>query len=171
MRRDESWLQALLDDVWDTSFSDVEQGNDVRIVFGRRARRRLGSIALDPHDRTTSVITMNGLFRLAEVPEFVVRATLVHELCHYAHGFNSPLAQRFAKPHAGGVMRREYAERGLLSLYLQQKRWLKAHWPALLERELPRKPAGRRTSRQSVAPGVQLNVLHPPRPFWWPRGL
>jgi len=69
----------------------------------------------------------------------VVLATMVHELTHYAHGFNSPLAQRQRHPHAGGVMRREYAERGLLDLYLDQKRWLKANWPELIERELPTK--------------------------------
>ena len=134
-RRDEAWLQALLDITWDKYFSDVPQDNDVRIIFGRRAKRRLGSIALDPADRTTSVITMNSLFKSVEIPEFVILATLVHELTHYAHGFNSPLAQNQVHPHAGGVMRREYADRGLLDLYLEQKRWLKTNWPGVIARE------------------------------------
>jgi hypothetical protein len=151
--RDEAWLQSLLDEIWDTSFGDVPQANDVRIVFGRRAKRRLGSISLDPLDPTVSVITMNGLFKSADIPEFVVQATIVHELTHYAHGFNSPLARAQAHPHAGGVIRREYDERGLLPLYLEQKRWLKANWPAIVAREFaPRAP--RRSSGRI------------PRPWW-----
>lgn len=156
-RRDEAWLQDLLDHAWDEHFTDVPQTNDVRIEFGRRAKRRLGSIRLDPEDRMTSVITMNGLFRLPEIPEFVVKATLVHELTHYAHGFNSPLTQKQAQPHAGGVMRREFEERGLLELYLEQKRWLKVRWPELLEREFAPTRPRRRTS-------VQVKL---PKPFWF----
>jgi hypothetical protein len=156
--RDSSWLQALLDDIWDSSFSDVEQQNDVRIEFGRRAKRRLGSISLDTNDPTVSVITINSLFKLEEVPEFVIEATIFHELTHYAHGFNSPLARAQAHPHAGGVMRREYAERGKLQLYMDQKRWLKAHWLDLIQRELP-KSSSRRVVRR---PTVDV-----PKPFWW----
>ncbi len=155
--RDEAWLQQMLDETWDAYFSDVPQDNDVRIVFGRRSKRRLGSIKVDPAHPDISIITMNGLFRLPEVPEFVVQATLVHELTHYAHGFNSPLKQQQAHPHAGGVMRREYAERGLLKLYQDQKRWLKAEWPSIVAREFtattPRSP---RPSRVRV-----------PKPFWF----
>jgi len=159
--RDNAWLQWLLDETWDNYFRDVPQENDVRIVFGRRTARRLGSIALDPRDLKTSVITMNGLFRLLEVPEFVVQATLVHELTHYAHGFNSPLSQRQSHPHAGGVMRREFAERGLLDLHLQQKRWLKAEWAALVARELAmRTPRRRPGTLQQRPPSV-------PKPFWF----
>ena len=158
MKRDNAWLQGVLDKIWDNYFSDVPQENDVRIVFGRRTKRRLGSIQLDPNDRQTSVITMNGLFRNLEVPEFVVEATIVHELTHYAHGFNSPLEQAQAHPHAGGVIRREYAERGLLELYTQQKKWLKVNWPLILEREFNEKP------RQSQSSAVRMRM---PKPFWF----
>lgn len=163
MKRDEVWLQAVLDKIWDNYFVDVEQVNDVRIRFGRRTKRRLGSIGLDPADRTTSIITLNGLFRDPQVPEFVVEATIVHELTHYAHGFNSPHAQAQRHPHAGGVMRREFAERGLLDLFLEQKRWLKAHWPTVLEREF----APRRTSvRVGTAP-ARGRLVAVPKPFWF----
>lgn len=137
--RDEAWLQQLLDETWDTYFSDVPQANDVRIVYGRKAKRRLGSISLDKNDLHVSVITMNGLFRLEAVPEFVILATLVHELTHYAHGFNSPLDQKQTHPHAGGVIRREYADRGLLNLYLEQKRWLKTNWPTVIKENMPKR--------------------------------
>ncbi|MEO7617398.1 MAG: hypothetical protein ABIS59_01000 [Candidatus Saccharibacteria bacterium] len=146
MTRDNAWLQQLLDTTWDSYFSDVAQDNDVRILFGRRAKRRLGSISLDPSDRTISIITMNGIFRSPEIPEFVIQATLVHEMTHYAQGFNSPLAQAQAHPHAGGVMKREFTERGLLELYLTQKRWLKVNWPSVLAREFPAKAIMRKTS-------------------------
>lgn len=158
LKRDEAWLQLILDKIWDTYFSDVPQHNDVRIVFGRRAKRRLGSIGLDPADRKTSVITMNAIFKNSAVPEFIVEATVFHELTHYAHGFNSPLEQAQRHPHAGGVMRREFAERGLLELYLRQKRWLKAHWPSILEAEFPSK-----ARRPSSAP-AKIKVL---KPFWF----
>jgi hypothetical protein len=154
-KRDEAWLQQVLDKIWDNYFVDVPQDNDVRIVFGSRAKRRLGSISLDPNDRKTSVITLNGLFKLESVPEFVIEATIVHELTHYAHGFNSPLDQAQAHPHAGGVMRREFAERGLLDLYLQQKRWLKANWPGVIVAELPSKHKG------------SQNNSAVPKPFWF----
>jgi len=160
MKRDNAWLQQVLDKIWDNYFSDVAQDNDVRIVFGRRAKRRLGSIALDPADRTTSIITINSLFKLAEVPEYIIEATIVHELTHYAHGFSSPLQQAQKHPHAGGVMRREFVERGLLELFLQQKRWLKENWPSLIERELPGGP------RYQVGQTVKMRV---PKPIWFSR--
>lgn len=156
VKRDEIWLQELLDTAWDTYFEDVPQVNDVRIIFGRRAKRRLGSISLDAKDRTVSIITVNGLFRLEEVPEYVILATLIHELTHYAHGFNSPLEQAQAHPHAGGVMRREFGERGALALYQEQKKWLKANWPTLLAREFPLK------TRSGSARQTAL-----PKPFWF----
>lgn len=156
--RDESWLQEILDKIWDNFFEDVPQTNDVRIIYGKRSKRRLGSISLDPSDNTTSVITMNAIFRREDIPEFVVEATIFHELTHYAHGFNSPMDKAQAHPHAGGVMRREFAERGLLDLYLQQKRWLKEHWRDILAQEFPVRLARRPT------PSSNKSM---PKPFWF----
>lgn len=135
MTRDEAWLQSLLDKIWDGSFADVVQANDVKIKFGRKAKRRLGSIALDRENQNMSIISINPLFKRPDVPQFVVEATIFHELTHYAHGFNSPLKQVQAHPHAGGIIRREYAERGQLKLYIQQKKWLKQNWPAIVAEE------------------------------------
>jgi hypothetical protein len=156
MKRDETWLQQILDKIWDNYFNEVPQANDVRIVFGRRAKRRLGSISLDPADGKTSIITINSIFKLPEVPEFVVEATIFHELTHYAHGFSSPLDKAQKHPHAGGVMRREFAERGLLELYQQQKRWLKSNWPSIVAKEFAPKAA-----RPVSKPSINL-----PKPFW-----
>lgn len=157
MTRDETWLQHLLDTIWDNFFADVPQENDVKIVFGRRAKRRLGSISLDPKDRRISVITINALFKNPEIPQFVVEATIVHELTHYAHGFNSPLDRAQKHPHSGGVMKREFAERGLLELFLQQRRWLKLHWTEIVLREFAN------TTRKSAGRG-KVKV---PKPFWF----
>lgn len=158
--RDNNWLQLLLDDIWDKYFVDVPQTNIVRIEFGRKAKNRLGSIRLDPNDSEVSIITMNGLFKLPEIPELIVKATIVHELSHYAHGFNSPLQQRFRHPHAGGVMRLEYKERGLESLYIEQKRWLKANWRQIVERNFAPKSKRSTTTRK---------VVKVPKPFWFGR--
>lgn len=157
--RDEKWLMQLLDDIWDQHFSDVPQTNIVRIIFGRRAKNRLGSIRVDPQDREVSIITINGLFRDEVIPEAIIKATIVHELSHYAHGFNSPLQQKFRHPHAGGVMRREFKERGLEDLYLEQRKWLKEHWPGFVQRNwgspsLSRSRAVKKTSKI-------------PKPFWF----
>lgn len=158
MKRDDAWLHQLLDDTWDTYFSDVPQDNIVRIRFGRRAKTRLGSISLDKNEPDVSLITMNGLFRDEAIPEYVVQATLVHELTHYAHGFNSPHERAQRHPHAGGVMKREFDERGALELYKQQKKWLKENWRNYILQNLPQKTA---------KPRVVRKTTKVPNPFWF----
>ena len=56
-------------------------------------------------------------FRDPAIPEQIISATLVHELCHYAHGFSSPLPRKYSSPHAGGVILRRNEKRGLEALY------------------------------------------------------
>lgn len=154
--RDDIWLQQLLDETWDRYFSDVPQENIVRIEFGRRAKRQLGSIRRDRKDPSVTIITLNGLFRDDSIPEYIPQSTLVHELIHYAHGFNSPLEQLHKHPHAGGVVRREYAERGLEQMYVDQQKWLKENWPKILEANFGTSLPKPRNSRRKV-----------PRPFWF----
>lgn len=132
--RDQEWLESLLADIWYRHFSDVAEINPVRIVWAKRAKRRLGSIEIDRHDQHTTIIKVNRLFQDLDVPEYVIRATIVHEMTHYAHGFGSPHNQKHAHPHSGGVIRQEFAERGLVELYVRQKRWLKIHWPEILRK-------------------------------------
>jgi hypothetical protein len=156
--RDDKWLYQLLDNIWDQHFSDVPQDNFVRIVWGRKTRNRLGSIKVDPKDPEVSIITLNSLFKDSEVPEFVIKATLVHELCHYAHGFNSPLEQKYRHPHAHGVMRAEFKERGLEVLYVKQRRWLRAYWHIVVEKKLPTRAHSRRI--------VARKTIVVPKPFW-----
>jgi hypothetical protein len=145
--RDDKWLFAKLDEVWDTYFPDVPQDNDVKIVWGRRARNRLGSIKNgDCRQRThpETIITINSLFKDPKIPEDVVVGTIAHELAHYAHGFNSPLERKYQTPHAGGIVTRELKSRGLEKVFKHQKKWLKENWENYLTEKYPRKRRVRR---------------------------
>lgn len=131
--RDEQWLRDQLEAIWSDYFSDVKRRHPIRILFGRPAKTRLGSIRYDQRS-DQAIIRINGLFQRRDMPAMMVKATIVHELCHYAHGFHSGLSQLYRYPHAGGVVRREFEERGLGDLYQQQKSWLKEHWPKIVRR-------------------------------------
>ena len=146
--RDDDWLENLLSTIWSQHFIDIERKSNVVIKFGRRARSRLGSISYNSQSRQT-IIRLSGLFRDPNIPELVIKATIVHELCHYAHGFHSGLRPKFDYPHAGGVVRREFAERDLEDLYIAQKRWLRQHWRNYIKITFP--PSQRRfRSRKSL---------------------
>lgn len=132
--RDQAWLDKQLDYVWQEHFADVPEHNPVRIEFGRRARTRLGSISFDPKQPNVSRIRITGWFRHEEVPEPIVQSVIVHEMCHYAHGFQSAANRERRHPHAGGVIRKEFAGRGLEDLYDYQSQWLKTEWPQFIAR-------------------------------------
>lgn len=157
--RNQRWLESTLDYIWNTHFEDVPRANNVEIIFGKKAKRRLGSIGLDKDDPNTSIIRINPIFKDLEVPEFVIVATIVHEMTHYAHGFNSPLEQKQQHPHRGGVIRREFAERGLEYMYIEQNAWLKENWPGILDKYFE-PTAYRRRNRT-----VKLKLP------WWMSGL
>lgn len=145
--RDDKWLFQKLDEVWDKYFSDVPQDNDVKIVWGRRARTRLGSIRRGQNIKAKhpeTIITINSLFKDGKIPEYVVVGTIAHELTHYAHGFHSPLAQKFITPHAGGVIRKEFFGRGLVEVHKKQKKWLKENWKNYLVSHMPQRKPRRR---------------------------
>ena len=153
MRRDDKWLFQKLDEVWDQYFSDVPQDNDVQIVWGRKARQRLGSIKLGEkrdgkHPET--IITINSLFKDTEIPEFIIVATIAHELAHYAHGFHSPIERKYDKPHEGGIVHKELAKRGIDKLEKMQKKWMKEHWRKYLELHLPQKTVVRKVKRKII---------------------
>lgn len=147
--RDDTWLFSKLDYIWDRYFADIPQENDVIIKFGRKARCRLGSIKQEnktvfdlADNKRKTVITINGLFRHPLIPEYVIDATIAHELCHYAHGFSSPLEKKYASPHQGGVVTEEMKSRGLADILLKQKKWLKDFWPQYVK--VHTKPVKRR---------------------------
>lgn len=131
-------------ELWENHFSDVPRKNLVIIKFGRGAKRQLGCITwatkktrgIEQHlekvkiqdDKKISVIRITSKFKDETIPEDVVIGTIAHEMCHYAHGFNSPLNQIYDHPHKGGVIRKEMEKRELGDIYRFSKKWLKINW-------------------------------------------
>ena len=145
--RDNQYLEKMMYDLWDDHFSDVPRKNLVLIKFGKYSRRQLGCIKLaNEHtkikgllkrkiddykiqdDKSVSLITITKYFQNESVPNFVVRSTVAHELCHYTHGFSSPLERLFDKPHQGNIVKKELQKRDLLEEYLEAEKWLKENW-------------------------------------------
>ena len=131
-KRDNTWLLHRLNDLWDKYFTDIPQPNRLFISFGRRAKFRFGSIRLEEAPRLMStnqqtVMSITGLFQNANIPQDVVDYTIAHELVHYAHGFSSPLPQKFRHPHKGGVVHRDMRARGMERLVLSYKKWIKEY--------------------------------------------
>jgi len=133
--------------LWEDHFNDVPRKNLVLIKFGRGAKRQLGSIQWVrgrtrvksllrkkayqqqfQDDRRITLITITSLFQSERIPRYVVKATIAHEMIHYAHGFFSPLKQIYNHPHKGGLIRKEMEKRGLGNLYRRSKKWLKGKW-------------------------------------------
>ncbi len=159
--RDNEWLREQLADLWYRYFDDVPQLNDVVIQFGQNAATRLGSIkwgrkpVLHPDGTTQkrSIITITGHFKDPAIPDEVVLATIGHELVHYAHGFSSPLFQKYNHPHKGGVVDKELKARGLEEILAAHTTWLKANWPQYLKAHHQPKPR-RRTRRLAIFPAL-----------------
>jgi hypothetical protein len=137
--RDDLDLEKELKGLLSGPFSDMKIANDINIAFGRRAKRRFGSIKMR-RDKSVSQITINGVFKNEFIPLEIIQATIGHELCHYAHGFCSPLKQKYKHPHQGGVIKIEMKARGLLHLYMFEKKWTKANWSRIVSEQLPASP-------------------------------
>ena len=147
MDRDNKFLENLLYDIWENHFCDVARLNLVTIKYGKHSKRQLGSIKLIKDSRTfdryvkkynlnkevfenptVSLITLTRYFSYDHIPEYVIKATIVHELCHYTHGFSSPLERIYKHPHRGGVIKKEFQKRELLDIYTDSKKWIKENW-------------------------------------------
>ena len=128
--RNNSWLAQRMKSIWQDYFSDIPKVNKVEIIFGRKAKRILGSIREEyPNsEKSKTLIRINGHYRDSIVPDFVVDSTITHELCHYAHGFSSPLPQRVNDPHRGDVVERELIRRDLGKGLQMQQDWLAYNW-------------------------------------------
>jgi len=139
--RDNKWLESRLNKLIANYFADIKINNDLFICFGKKSKRQLGKISKMPNTRIgdrirgkfDTLITINSHFRNSEVPEFVVDGTIIHELCHYAHGFSSPLPQLSRYPHQGGIVKKEMIRRGAGDIYLAEKGWLKNNWQKHIE--------------------------------------
>ncbi len=116
-----------LEDIWNRYFSDVPRANQVDISYCRPWKRRLGQIRMSLDSRT-SFIGLNSLLQLSQIPEYVLLATIAHELVHYAHGFGSPLPCLYPHPHAHHVVDRELERRGLGETLRLCNAWIDQHW-------------------------------------------
>ena len=156
--RDTNWLDSQLHHLLGTYFSDVKITNPLEIKFGREAKYRFGSIRLIRHKGVKrskgvksrisnfefrisnfgqkvpqkSIITITSLFAGELVPVDVVRYTISHELCHYAHGFSSQNRRMFKYPHHGGIVNKELKQRGAEDLIGAFKKWLKIYRKKIL---------------------------------------
>lgn len=146
--RNNEWLENQMWELLHNHFADVPVTNEIIIRFGKRAYQRLGSIkqkCIRPGLKMGNVIirqaeydersfiTITGYFRDLLVPEYVVLATLAHELVHYAHGFSSPLEKKFEHPHKGKIVQRELLKRGLGDIHYDSEKWLKKEWKNYLK--------------------------------------
>lgn len=134
--RNDNWLLSRLDCLWTKYFSDIPQSNKVFIRFGRNAKYRLGSIKLKQtggaFGTKASYITITSMFKDTRIPKEVVDHTIGHELVHYAHGFSSINPRLHKYPHAGGVVKKEMAERGMDYLHRSYKEWIKEYRKKLM---------------------------------------
>ena len=145
--RDNNFLEKLLYELWEDHFCDIPRKNMVLIKYGKFSKRQLGSIKLankktkikgllkkrkDEYtaqdDKSITVITVTRYFKNEVVPEYVVRAVIAHELCHYTHGFSSPLQKRFTNPHQGSIIKKELQRRGLYDEQKKADEWLGENW-------------------------------------------
>lgn len=145
--RDRKYLENLMYELWENNFCDVPRKNLVLIKFGKYSKRQLGSIKMAngntkikglltkskneyeaQDDKRVTVITITKYFQNEILPEYVTKATIAHELCHYTHGFSSPLEKRFNKPHQGNIINKELSKRGLLEEQKLADKWLKENW-------------------------------------------
>jgi hypothetical protein len=149
MRSDE-WLEEQLFYIWENHFADIPRQNIVLIQFGKKSKRQLGCIRLlrqaptkklankallhtYADDKRISLVIITSYFKDETIPDFVVRSTIAHELCHYAHGFNSPLPKKYTHPHKGGVIRKELSARALAEEYKISNKWIRANWVQYLK--------------------------------------
>jgi hypothetical protein len=134
-------------EVWEEYFNDVPRKNFVITKFGKYAKRQLGCIKyatektkvqtlLNKYKEdigvqdvdSISVILLTRYFVNESVPEFLLVSTLSHEICHYAHGFHSPLPKKYKYPHKGNIVEREMVDRGLGEILDNSEAWLKENW-------------------------------------------
>lgn len=133
--RTNQWLESKFEQMLADNFANMAIKNPILIKFGRKSKRRLGSIALREvrgEQEKMSIIVLNGYFRSENIPEAVVLVTIAHELAHYLHGFNSYHNKAHNFPHKGSVVNKELRRRGFSDLLKFQRQWLKDNWSKIV---------------------------------------
>jgi hypothetical protein len=127
-------LPSCLDWIWGQYFSDVVCSNEITIAYSYPWKNRLGQIRLSLDSRHTW-IGINTLLQLPSVPDVVLLITIAHELTHYAHGFGSPLPQKYASPHAHQVVDKELKQRNLGDCLIACEAWMNHYWFSFYEQQ------------------------------------
>jgi len=155
--RDDDWLESRLQVLWDSYYSDIKRVYPIKPSFGPRARYRYGSIYSIGRQ---CHILINRLFAHPDVPDYVVDATLVHELAHYVHGYGSGRPKLYTHPHRGGVVDKEMEKRGCLFLEEQASAWRRENWQTFYSSQTPDVTARRleREKRESTAWEMYLST-------------
>ncbi|MEI7604173.1 MAG: SprT-like domain-containing protein [bacterium] len=104
---------------------NIDDNVDIRIKFGRKARRVLGSVKLV---EKTSLIKISKYMCDYRVPEYVLKEVILHEMIHIKTGHGSVLQKQYEHAHRGGVIRKEMALVGEEELYDTSDKWVKTNW-------------------------------------------
>lgn len=127
-------LSSCLNWVWGQYFSDITRCNEVAIDYRYPWKNRLGLIRLSS-DSMHTCIEINTLLQILAVPDVVLLITIAHELCHYAHGFGSPLPRKYAFPHAHQVVEKELKQRNLGASLTACEAWIDHYWFPFYEQQ------------------------------------
>ena len=139
MERNNQWLKERLNWLHQKYFIDVKIANTILVRFGRITKTRLGSITtkkLKRFSQPVTVISLNKLLKLEEVPLYVIDTVLAHEFTHYCHGFHSPLPKLYRYPHQAGVVDQELKKRGLSEALQQERKWTKTKFLKIYQQHL-----------------------------------
>ncbi len=138
MERNDEYLENRLEYIIRKYFNDIDFSNQVFIKFGKKSKRQLGCIRrktvrgffdiLKSKVDNPSIITITGYFKDTNIPEYVLDATIAHELVHYSHGFQSPLKKIYNHPHRGNIVQKELFKRGFIKEHNIAEKWLKENW-------------------------------------------
>lgn len=144
MERNDEYLENRLFIIIKKYFSDIKFTNQLFIRFGKRSRRQLGCIrrksmrglfdVLKKKVDNPSIITITGYFKDIQIPEYVIDATIGHELVHYVHGFQSPLKKIYKHPHKGNIVKKELYKRGFNEIHDNAEIWLKENWSRFISK-------------------------------------
>ena len=129
--RDNDWLRKRLMEIWQLHFIDVPMLNQVNIKFKGRWKNKFGHIKMK---NNITEIVINSLFQNDDVPQYIIDLTIAHELIHYGHGFQSPLARKYNYPHQGGIVRKELLRRGFKNQMELERKVFRKEWHEIYKR-------------------------------------
>src|SRR3989344_2522610 len=129
--RDDTWLKNRMLEIWQIHFIDVPMLNQINIKFKGRWKNKFGHIKMK---NNITEIVINSLFQNDNVPQYIIDLTIAHELIHYAHRFQSPLARKYNYPHQGGIVRKELLRRGFKNQMELERKVFRKEWPEIYKK-------------------------------------